>query len=250
MEPQGVNPPTITPDVPGTADTETTVIETPKKKSTGMLMMAGILGSVILLVLGFLGGKYWANQPQVIPPEELPSPTPAVTLIDITSWLSFNHKSYSIKHPSTVKVIPMKGPSGDTTPAEDFPDILLSTQEGFDQPHLRVLRFASTFADVKLPLMDLATKYYQENLNMPAAPATSVQMPTEAVFDTVPAVYFRVENKAFKTPSDEYLGYEGTYRAVFFKSGEVVYLVYWTETPEMDRMSSTFTLTPTGAATQ
>lgn len=222
---------------------------TPEPKPIQQLNSLTVVSMAIfvLLSLGAVAFLYYQNQQlktMLANYQVQTTPTPSASQApngDLANWKVFIHKSgYSIKHPDTIKVIPMNMSAPDSTPTDEYPDIMLSSNIGFDKPHLRILRLVKDFSDTKLPLMEIAQKYYQANLDMAAVPATSIQKPTQGTFLGVPSVSYIIKNKAFKSIVDEYLGYSGNYHVVWLEKDGYKYMIYWTEDVLMDQILSTF----------
>ncbi|MFZ3301701.1 MAG: hypothetical protein WA152_03250 [Microgenomates group bacterium] len=165
--------------------------------------------------------------------------------IDPTAdWETFIHKfGYSMKYPQQIKIIPMKNFAEDITPTNEYSDIMLSSQTGFDMPHLRILRLRKDFSDTGLTNMQIAQKYYQANLDMPSFPATSVQAPKQDTFLGITSVSYAIKNKGFMSVVDQYVGYEGIYRVVWFEKDNYKYMIYWTENKLFDQILSSFKFT-------
>ena len=203
-----------------------------------------------LVACGMALYLFWQNQQLTyqlaLSRQTSPSPSPSPSADPTTDWQTFSHKSgYSIKYPSSYKLFAMKMNDIDTTPTNEYADIMINTQTGFDQPHIRITRLQVDLSDTRLSIMELAQKYYQANLDMPALPAKSVEKPTITTFAGLPAVTYSVQNKGFKSILDEYLGYEGTYRVIIFEKDGYKYQIYWTITDKMNQIASTFKFTDT-----
>jgi hypothetical protein len=225
-----------------------------RKNNSGFIQI--ILVIILIVLVG--GGMYYfgklSNKQNVVetPTEELVAmenqkpglPTVKPTADPTAGWKIFLHKSgYSIKYPSEIKVVAMKNFDADPTPIDEYADIKLSSVDGFSKPHMRIIRLVNDFSDTKLPLMEVAQKYYQANLDMPSVPAVSVQAPKQGTFLEIPSVSYAVRNKGFKTIVDEYLGYEGVYRVVWLEKDNHKYMIYWTEDKLFDQILSTFKFT-------
>jgi hypothetical protein len=259
-----IPPPVMPTPVPITEpiETGTPIQETPKKGSPLMVVAIILAVVAVLAVVAYVfGTKLLAPKTtqvactmeakicpdgssvgRVAPNCEFAvCPSPTATTDPTVSWKIFIHKSgYSIKYPDTIKIIPMKMAAPDNTPDEEYPDIMISSNTGFDKPHLRILRLVKDFSDTKLSLIEIAQKYYQANLDMTAVPATSIQEPTQGTFLGVPSVSYIVKNKAFKSIVDEYLGYSGNYHVIWLEKDDYKYMIYWTEDLLMDQILSTF----------
>jgi hypothetical protein len=227
----------------------------PTSKTSWMLI------SLIVALLGvasYFGYQYYQLKQQMTVLQ--PTPTPATTIGDspiptptttrtstsdpTSNWQTFSHKGgYSIKYPTPLQVVAMKNFDTDPTPIDEYGDIRIGSASGFDNPHLRIIRLAKDASDAGLSNTEVAQKYYQANLDMPAVPATSIQKPKEESFAGVTGVTYSLQNKGYKSIVDEYLGYSGTYKTIWLEKDGYKYMIYWTKTSEMDQIASTFKFT-------
>ncbi len=218
-----------------------------------------ILISLIVLLVGvasYFGYQNYQLKQQMTIVQ--PTPTPATTTVNsplpttppnstsdpTSTWQTFTHKGgYSIKYPTPLKVVAMKNFDSDPTPIDEYSDIKIGSGNGFDNPHIRVIRLSKDASDSGLSNSQVAQKYYQANLDMPAVPGTSIQKPKEESFAGETAVTYSLQNKAYKSIVDEYLGYNGVYKTAWLEKDGSKYMIYWTKTTEMDQIASTFKFT-------